>query len=107
LFSNLNLDQNLNYDNIISICKFLNIELDKDLLFDEITLFNNLLNEKCIKDSNFNSIEKYCRILSNNDLINLTKVIETVLCIPIGNDFVESVFILMHRIWRNNVYRFI
>jgi hypothetical protein len=72
------------------------------LLFDKITSFNNLLNVKCIKNLNFNSIAKFCKILSNNNLINLTKLIETVLCIPIGNDFVERVFSLMHRIWRDD-----
>jgi hypothetical protein len=36
------------------------------------------------------------------DLPNLTKLIETVMAIPISNDFVERVFSTMKKIWSND-----
>jgi hypothetical protein len=32
----------------------------------------------------------------------LTKIVETVLAIPIGNDFVERVFSHLHKLWRDD-----
>jgi hypothetical protein len=99
LFSSLNLDSDLNYDILINISEILNINIDRDMLFEEIHEFNNMLNKPEIKSTNMDTITKYCRILSINKLINLTKIVESVLAIPIGNDFVERVFSHMRKIW--------
>jgi hypothetical protein len=98
LFSSLNLDNDLNYENLIEIKKLLNIYIDEDLLFDEITSFNALLNQINVKQQ-LNVISKYCKILRNKEFNNLSKIIETVMFIPIGNDFVERVFSHLRRIW--------
>ena len=40
----------------------------------------------------------YC-VLSENNFINLTKIVECVLAIPIGNDYVERVFSVITNLW--------
>jgi hypothetical protein len=102
LFSCLNLDKDLIYDDLLKITNSLNIDLNMDSLFDEIHTFNSLLNNLDINTKSSDTITKYCKILSNSNLKNLTKIIETVLCIPIGNSFVERVFSLMKRIWTDD-----
>jgi hypothetical protein len=101
MFSCLNLDSDLSYEKILIIKKFLNIECNEDILFDEIISFNNYLNQKEVITENIETIDKIRKILLNNKFENLTKIIETVLSIPIGNDYTERVFSHLRRIWTN------
>jgi hypothetical protein len=50
-------------------------------------------------EGNLDSITKYCKILSAFESKNLTKVVETVMAIPVGNDFVERVFSGLKWVW--------
>jgi hypothetical protein len=99
LFSSLNLDKDLTYDELIKVSQMLNISVDKDTLFDEMNSFNCFLNNLDVKEKSMDTVSKYCKILSKTDYKNLMKIIETVMAIPIGNDFVERVFSLMKKIW--------
>lgn len=102
LFSKLNLDEELRYEDLISVSNLLNINVDKDLLFDEIQSFNLCLNQLSSDDKKLDNIAKYCKILSNIELLHMTKIIETVMAIPVGNEFVERVFSLMKKVWRDD-----
>jgi hypothetical protein len=61
--------------------------------------FNSYLNTPEINSKEMKNIEKYCKIFSTNNLPNLLKITETVMVIPIGNDFVERVFSHLSDIW--------
>jgi hypothetical protein len=99
LFSHMNLDSELQFEKIVVICDKLNITLDKDTLFDELNTFNAMLNEINKTDLSCDSVSKYCKILPAFDSKNLTKVVETVLAIPVGNEFVERVFSGLKKVW--------
>ena len=99
LFSKLNLDSNLKYNDLIEISTKLRLNIDKDMLFDKIDTVNTLLSELNSIESNSDVITKYCKLLSKSDLINILKIIESVLAIPIGTNFVERVFTHMNKIW--------
>jgi hypothetical protein len=101
LFSCLNLDDKIKYDKVIQIVKLLNIDVNNDILFDECSLFNEVYSHLNNDDKKDNA-QILCKILQSNEMPNLTKIIETVLSIPIGNDFVERVFSLMQSIWTDD-----
>ena len=77
---------------MIEISKKLRVNVEKDLLFDEINAFNLRLSQNNSNDKNLDTISRYCEYLSSLESPNLLKIVETVLAIPIGNDFVERVF---------------
>ena len=99
LFSSLNLDIELDFTNICVISTKLDINIDKDLLFDEINAFNDCLSALNPSDKCLDTIRKYCKLLSEKHFPNLLKVVETVMAIPIGNDFVKRVFSHMRKVW--------
>ena len=98
LFSALNLDDELVFQKLVEISELLNIQIDQDSIFDEITSFNALLKQLDTKDIELDCIAKYCKILCKNDFKNLVKILESVMAIPIGNDFVERIFSHMQKI---------
>jgi len=99
LFSALNLDSPLNYDPIIKIPRGLQVVIDEEIIFDEINSFNVCLAQINASNEKEDTVQKFVRILSQTDSPNLVKVIETVMAIPISNDFVEKVFSHMTKIW--------
>jgi hypothetical protein len=101
-FKSLNLDDKLVYENINQILNVLNMKVNRDKIFDEISSFNQFLTLLNSEDKALNSVNKWCKILSALDLPNLTKVIETVYAIPIANDFIESVFSTMKKVWKDD-----
>ena len=84
---------------MIGISTKLGLNIDKAMLFDEIVTFDTPLSELNSIENNSDVITKYCKLLSKSYLINILKIIESVLAIPIGNDFVERVFSHMNKIW--------
>jgi hypothetical protein len=101
-FKSLNLDDKLVYENINQILNVLNMKVNRDKIFDEISSFNQFLTLLNSEDKALNSVNKWCKILSALDLPNLRKVIETVYTIPIANDFIESVFSTMKKVWKDD-----
>ena len=99
LFSKMNLDSPLLFKNVCEISKKLNLDCDFDSLFDEINSFNEILVELEKHKKNLDSISKYCEILSSNDFSNLSKVVESVMAVPVGNDFVERIFSHVKKLW--------
>src|SRR5262249_12736113 len=61
----------------------------------------DILNKLDINEKQSNVLTKYMKIFANNDFKNLLLIIESVMAIPIGNDFVERVFSHLRRIWTN------
>jgi hypothetical protein len=101
LFSTLNLDSELVHEKVISIAEALNLEINVDKLFDECCDFNNKLISLPLNAKMLNTLNKWCELMKteSNNKPNLLKIIETVMAIPIGNDFVERVFSVMKNIW--------
>jgi hypothetical protein len=98
-FSAINLENDLNYESLIIISKSLNININGDQLFDECCNSNSILSKFSSEDRNLKSSEKWCKLFSLIDIPNILKIVETVLAIPIGNDFVERIFSIMHNLW--------
>ena len=69
------------------------------MLFDEINAFNQCLSALNSSGKCLDTISKYCNLLSETHFPNLLKIVETVMAIPIGNDFVERVFSHLRKIW--------
>jgi hypothetical protein len=95
----MNLDSPLNYENICEISKKFKIICDLDSLFDEMISFNRALLELENNQKDLDCISKYCKILSTDNFPNLLKIVESVMAVPLGNDFVERVFSHMKKIW--------
>jgi hypothetical protein len=99
MFTELDLENSIDYKNILIIVSALNIAVDRDALFDECLILNELLVKMTSEDKNLQNDKLWSKILKSNSFINISKVVETVLSIPIGNDFVERIFSLMEKIW--------
>ena len=80
------------------IIKFLNINVNRDELFDEINEFNELFKHLQKEEKSLDNVKNWSKLLSSIDLPNLLIIVETVMAIPIGNDFVERVFITMKKV---------
>ena len=61
-------------------------------------IFDHLIPE----DKQLDNDKLWSKILKTKCFPNLTKVIESVLSIPIGNAHVERIFSLMHNLWSDN-----
>ncbi len=65
-------------------------------------LFQECCDVKILEDLNkqdIKCVEKWCKVFSILNLPNLLKIVETVMAIPIGNDFVERLFSIMRNTW--------
>jgi hypothetical protein len=76
-----------------------NININGDQLFDECWNSNSILSKFSSEERNLKSSEKWCKLFSLIDIPYILKIVETVLAIPIGNDFVERIFSILHNLW--------
>jgi len=98
-FSYLSLNNELKIDEIQDILKFIKVSIDEDQLFDEISLFNLAFASISDEDKALNNDKLWVKLLKINSLPNLTKIVESVLCVPIANDFIERLFSQMKKLW--------
>ena len=101
-FSSLNLDSDLDYDLLIIIINSLHISVNKNQLFDEINTFNKYKNSIILQLNSINIFEQYIKIFKVIECPNIMKIISSVMCIAVGNDYVERVFSHMTRIWTDD-----
>ena len=77
--------------------------MNRDKLFDEINEFNELFENLPIEEKSLEcNVKKWSKLLTAINLPNLEKIVETVMAIPIGNDFVERVFSTMNKVWSDD-----
>ena len=101
-FSHFNLEQQLHYEEVQSLAKELQIKLDFDSLFDEINQFNDALKQLTEVQRKEKNIAKFKIIIKSINCPNILKIIEYIMAIPIGNDFVERVFSHLFKIWTDD-----
>jgi hypothetical protein len=96
--SALNLIDKLEYENVLKLENIFRLGINGDKLFQECCDVNKKL-ENLNKQQDIKCVEKWCKVFSLLNLPNLLKIVETVMAIPIGNDFVERLFSIMRNTW--------
>lgn len=74
--------------------------INEDKLYDEVYIIKNLL--PSINDFNDTLDEKWRKIFINDtysNLIELLKIIQCILAIPVNNSYVEGIFSIMNNVW--------
>lgn len=105
--SSINLKSNLNFDCFVSIIENLKLSklgINMDDLYGEISLLNKMYDQIYTEEfSNLSTAQKWQEIFKNseNNFINLYKVISFLLSIPATSAFTERVFSLMNLKWRD------
>jgi hypothetical protein len=94
----LNLVNKLEYENVLKLENIFRLKINGDQLFQECCDVNKIL-EDLNKQQDIKCVEKWCKFFSILNLPNLLKIVETVMAIPIGNDFVERLFSIMRNTW--------
>jgi hAT family C-terminal dimerisation region len=91
-------NQKIEYESLLDVSEELGIEINADKLFEECHDLNQILSKITI-DKELTNDQAWCKILKNINSPNIFKIIEVVLVIPIGNDFVERLFSIMKNLW--------
>ena len=98
---NLDLERKLEHNILIYISKTLNLLIDEDKLFDECNTINDLIPLINNQYKELSHDKKWCKLLESYDAPNMLKIVESVLIIPIGNQYVERTFSIMNNIWKD------
>jgi len=99
---NHDLERNLNHKDLIEICKSINLVIDYDKLYDECVQINYVMNNFNSHNKGISHDLKWGKLLQLYNCPNLEQIIEIVLVIPIGNDYVERIFSVMKKVWKDD-----
>ncbi len=93
----LNLINKLEYENVLKLENIFRLWTNGDKIFQECCANKKL--EDLNKQQDIKCVEKWRKVFSILNLPNFLKIVETVMAIPIGNDFVERRFSKMRNTW--------
>lgn len=103
----INLKSKIEFNNIVNIIENLNLQklnVDMDDLYGEIALLNQLYNQISTSKSfaELSTAQKWQQVFKSDDnFLNLYKVISFLLSIPATSAFTERVFSVMNSKWRD------
>jgi hypothetical protein len=102
-FVPLNLKSEITIESLLKIAKILNVEINNesgDLLFNELCLLRKFCANLTKNTTNID--KKWSQYFTNNESPILLEIVSRVLAIPISNAFVERLFSLMKKTWKDD-----
>lgn len=105
--NNINLRSNIQFDTFVNIIESLNLQklnVNMDDLYGEIALLNKIYNQICTSKgfAELSTAQKWQHVFNSEDnFLNLYKIISFLLSIPATSAFTERVFSVMNSKWRD------